>query len=97
MLKVYLGILAAVHRLGHKNVLDLPTGFWHELTTSLVCLKELSLPQTIRLASIGGERALPERMAAGAKRINLQACRLLNTYGPTESDHRLLRLRTIEN
>ncbi|HXI89885.1 MAG TPA: amino acid adenylation domain-containing protein [Blastocatellia bacterium] len=65
------------------TVLDLPTAFWHELTTSLVA-EGLSLPQTTRLVIIGGERALPERMAAWHERIP-SGVRLLNTYGPTEA------------
>src|SRR5213593_527814 len=65
------------------TVLDLPTAYWHELTARLFS-ESLALPEQIRLIIIGGERAIPERLALWqacvAKRI-----RLLNTYGPTEA------------
>ncbi|HEY4564953.1 MAG TPA: non-ribosomal peptide synthetase, partial [Thermoanaerobaculia bacterium] len=64
------------------SVLDLPTAFWHELVARLEA-EPASLPETLRLVVIGGERALPERLAAwhaqGRRKV-----RLLNTYGPTE-------------
>ena len=64
------------------TVLDLPTAYWHKLTEA-VCTQKLSLPETLRLVIIGGERAIPERLrewqASAGRRI-----RLLNTYGPTE-------------
>lgn len=65
------------------TVLDLPTAFWHELTASIDD-EGLSLPSSIRLVIIGGERALPERVAAWHKCVGRRV-RLLNTYGPTET------------
>jgi amino acid adenylation domain-containing protein len=65
------------------TVLDLPTAFWHELTATLD-RQALSLPESIRLVIIGGERALPDRVAAWLERVP-SAVRLLNTYGPTEA------------
>src|ERR1041384_997395 len=65
------------------TILDLPTAFWHELTASLV-KEDLSLPESIRLVIIGGERALPERVADWRKHVR-STVRLLNTYGPTET------------
>jgi surfactin family lipopeptide synthetase C len=64
------------------TVLDLPTAYWHELTDDLVADK-LSLPESIRLVILGGEQALPERLAKWRKHVN--GVRLLNTYGPTET------------
>ncbi len=65
------------------SVLDLPTAFWHELVSRLEA-EASSLPSRLRLVIIGGERALPERLAAwhaqGHGRV-----KLFNTYGPTES------------
>jgi amino acid adenylation domain-containing protein len=65
------------------TVLDLPTAFWHELTTTLFSERR-TLPESLRLVIIGGERAIMERLALW------QACvagtvRLVNTYGPTEA------------
>jgi amino acid adenylation domain-containing protein len=65
------------------TVLDLPTAYWHQLIET-VYSQELSLPETVRLVIIGGERAIPERVrewqASAERRI-----RLVNTYGPTEA------------
>ena len=64
------------------TVLDLPTAYWHEVTARILSDK-LSLPQQIRLVIIGGERALPERIADW-NRCAPNQVRLFNTYGPTE-------------
>ncbi|HEY0553813.1 MAG TPA: amino acid adenylation domain-containing protein, partial [Thermoanaerobaculia bacterium] len=65
------------------SVLDLPTAFWHELVARLEA-EGGSLPATLRLIIIGGERALPERLAAWHAQGH-EGIRLFNTYGPTES------------
>jgi amino acid adenylation domain-containing protein len=65
------------------TVLGLPTAFWHELTRKLVA-DALSLPPSLRLVIIGGERALPELVAAWQKHVG-PAVQLMNTYGPTEA------------
>lgn len=65
------------------TVLDLPTAYWHELTDDLAADK-LSLPECIRLVILGGEKALPERLAAWRERAG-DSVRLINTYGPTET------------
>ncbi len=44
------------------QVLHLPTSYWHELVRWLSA-ERLSLPESLRLVVIGGERALPERFA----------------------------------
>ncbi|MBT3234195.1 MAG: AMP-binding protein, partial [Calditrichaeota bacterium] len=41
------------------TVLDLPTAYWHEVVAEFSRLK-LTLPETLRLLIIGGERANPE-------------------------------------
>ena len=62
------------------SVLNLPTAYWHELAA---LDQELAIPPLLRLTIIGGERALPERVASW-RRAAPQA-RLVNTYGPTEA------------
>ena len=65
------------------TVLDLPTAFWHGLVAHLEESPE-PLPPSLRLVVIGGERALPERVAAW-RALARPSVRLLNTYGPTET------------
>jgi amino acid adenylation domain-containing protein len=73
--------LREVERL-RLTVLDLPTAFWHELVAGLGT--EGELPAGVRLVILGGEKALPERMAQWRRRVRT-GVRLLNTYGPTEA------------
>ncbi|MBD1865229.1 MULTISPECIES: non-ribosomal peptide synthetase [Trichocoleus] len=65
------------------TVLSLPTAYWHELTARLET-DQLALPASLRLVVIGGERALPTRLAVWQQQVGKRV-RLLNTYGPTES------------
>jgi amino acid adenylation domain-containing protein len=65
------------------TVLDLPTAYWHELTATLFA-EHLTMPDCIRLVVIGGERAIPERLAQWQTRIGSRV-RLCNGYGPTEA------------
>lgn len=65
------------------TVLDLPTAYWHELTDE-ICADSISLPPSVRLVILGGEKALPERLASWQARIG-DAVRVVNTYGPTEA------------
>ncbi|MGE5215836.1 MAG: amino acid adenylation domain-containing protein, partial [Chloroflexota bacterium] len=65
------------------TVLDLPTAYWHELTAGLFA-DRLTVCDPIRLVIIGGERAIPERLALWQAFVGGRA-RLLNTYGPTEA------------
>jgi non-ribosomal peptide synthetase component F/methionyl-tRNA formyltransferase len=44
------------------SVWDLPTAFWHELVQEMTHTN-LKLPECVRLVIIGGEAALPERIA----------------------------------
>ncbi|HEY9284090.1 MAG TPA: amino acid adenylation domain-containing protein, partial [Pyrinomonadaceae bacterium] len=65
------------------TVLDLPTAYWHELTWELSSWN-LSLPATVRLVIVGGERALPERLSMWRRSAGGDV-RLMNSYGPTET------------
>ncbi|HEV2852269.1 MAG TPA: amino acid adenylation domain-containing protein [Thermoanaerobaculia bacterium] len=64
------------------TLLDLPTAYWHGLTADLVDAKDW--PPAMARVIVGGERALPERVAAWKRQIGTQV-RLWNTYGPTET------------
>jgi non-ribosomal peptide synthetase component F len=63
------------------TVLDLPTTFWHQLCLELN-RERWAIPDSLRLAIIGGERARPQKLEIGKKHVNPQV-RLVNTYGPT--------------
>ena len=65
------------------SVLDLPTVYWHELTDAL-SKQHLTLPSSVRLVIIGGEKASSDRIATW-NRVVGNKVRLLNTYGPTET------------
>ncbi|MCY1037039.1 myxochelin non-ribosomal peptide synthetase MxcG [Corallococcus sp. BB11-1] len=65
------------------TLLDLPTAFWHELAYSL-STGAACLPDSLRTVIIGGEAALPERIARW-RDVAGDRVRLLNTYGPTEA------------
>ncbi|MBL0695489.1 non-ribosomal peptide synthetase, partial [Comamonas sp. JC664] len=62
--------------------LNLPTAFWHEVTASLDEGKA-QLPAGLKWLVIGGERAVPERVAQWRRHVG-GAVPLLNTYGLTE-------------
>ncbi|MFF1560559.1 amino acid adenylation domain-containing protein [Streptomyces sp. NPDC058279] len=66
------------------TVLDLPTAYWHELAHALAT-GVAELPPTLRTVVIGGEAALPERVAQWCRAVDPDRVRLLNTYGPTEA------------
>ncbi|MBJ6762559.1 myxochelin non-ribosomal peptide synthetase MxcG [Myxococcaceae bacterium JPH2] len=65
------------------TVLDLPTAFWHELAYA-VSTGAVALPPSLRTVIIGGEAALPERVARWRDTVP-PSVQLLNTYGPTEA------------
>jgi amino acid adenylation domain-containing protein/non-ribosomal peptide synthase protein (TIGR01720 family) len=69
--------LIAAERL---TVIELPTAYWHEWVRELDRLGRV-LPDCLRLVIIGGERALPERLAAW-RRLGVP---LMNCYGLTET------------
>ncbi len=64
------------------TVVSLPTALWHEMAAGL--RDEDTPPPALRLVVLGGERLLPERLAAWRQRFP-SGPRLLNTYGPTEA------------
>lgn len=65
------------------TVIDPPTAFWHQLVVSLAN-EGLKLPPSMRLVVIGGEAALPARVAQWHRSVNGEV-QLLNGYGPTEA------------
>jgi len=62
------------------TTLVLPTVYWHELVASL---DGLELPPSLRHVNIGGERALPEKLASWQGHVE-GYINFFNTYGPTE-------------
>jgi amino acid adenylation domain-containing protein len=64
------------------TVLALPTAFWHQITAEFD--DNLLLPESLRLVIIGGEKALPQRLANWLKLVN-KKIQLINSYGPTET------------
>ena len=66
------------------TVLDLPTAFWHQITSGL-SIHNLSLPETVRLVIIGGEKAAPQQLAIWHQKVDSQKVKLINSYGPTET------------
>ena len=64
------------------TLLDLPTAFWHQLVVNLA-EDGLSLPPSLRLLIIGGEKASGPKVADWHRLVGDQV-RLFNTYGPTE-------------
>jgi nonribosomal peptide synthetase MxcG len=65
------------------TVLDLPTGYWHELTRALAAGRA-QIPASVRTVIIGGEAASPERVRQWRSFVDARV-RLVNTYGPTEA------------
>ncbi|HCY87385.1 MAG TPA: hypothetical protein DHV36_19785, partial [Desulfobacteraceae bacterium] len=63
------------------TVADLPTAYWHLIADQV---KELPLPDTLRLVIIGGEAARADKLEAWQQAVG-DRIRLLNTYGPTET------------
>lgn len=65
------------------TVWNLPTAFWHFLTTELE-RTGLTPPESVRLVIIGGEKAISARLAQWRQQVG-DRVRLVNTYGPTET------------
>ena len=65
------------------TVLDLPTAYWHELVREL-SESALSLPKSLRIVIVGGEKASSAALAAWRKLAGSRV-RWVNTYGPTET------------
>ncbi len=70
------------------TVLDLPTAYWHQLAAELANT-DVTLPESLRLAIIGGERVLPEPVKSWQEYViksgKSDRLRLINAYGPTET------------
>ncbi|MFO7587950.1 MAG: amino acid adenylation domain-containing protein, partial [Gemmatimonadota bacterium] len=76
--------LLALVRSEGITVLDLPTAYWHALTSDLTRSGE-RLPDSLRLVILGGERASVERLRLWREIRGADHVTLLNTYGPTET------------
>jgi amino acid adenylation domain-containing protein len=61
------------------TLLDLPTAYWQQLTTDLA-----SIPASVRLVIIGGERANPAQVRLWQEQVGTHT-QLINAYGPTET------------
>jgi len=81
MLRSSADFLAACQAL-RITLLDLPTAYWHGLVADLAD-QDLAWPPALTRVIVGGERVLPERVAAWRRLAD--GVRLWNTYGPTES------------
>jgi pristinamycin I synthase-3/4 len=75
-------LLDAAGSLG-VTVLSLPTAYWHKAVAALAA-GEARWPSSIRLVSIGGERAQAEPLAKWLA-LGLAGVELVNVYGPTEA------------
>ncbi|MDC0832897.1 amino acid adenylation domain-containing protein [Geitlerinema sp. CS-897] len=76
------GFLNACHQ-HNITVLDLPTAFWHQLAAD-IATERLTVPDSLRLVIIGGEKALGDRLELWQNCVSPQV-RLVNSYGPTEA------------
>ena len=68
----------------HKlTLLSVATAYWNELVHEMV-ESGTSLPESIRLVCVGGEKAQPHMLEAWRKVVRTKV-RWVNTYGPTET------------
>lgn len=67
----------------HITVLILPVAFWHEWVNGLALL-QASVPSSVRLVAVGGEKPSRSVYAQWCKRVGHYP-RWLNGYGPTET------------
>ncbi|HSS50711.1 MAG TPA: condensation domain-containing protein, partial [Thermoanaerobaculia bacterium] len=65
------------------TILSIPTVLWQEMAVRLA-EEGLAPPPALRRIAVGGERVLPERLAAWHA-LGHPEIRLFNTYGPTEA------------
>ncbi len=65
------------------TILDLPTAYWHQLSTELAEGRR-SLAPSVRLVILGGERVLAEPLRRWRRAVGSRI-RLWNSYGPTET------------
>ena len=66
------------------TVLNLPTAYWHELVHELSDSREASLPPSLRMVIVGGEKASSTAFASWL-RVSGGKVRWVTTYGPTEA------------
>ncbi|HEX2206980.1 MAG TPA: non-ribosomal peptide synthetase, partial [Longimicrobium sp.] len=64
------------------TIASLPTAYWHELSAAMDRATP-AIPASLRIMIVGGERALPERVASWRRAVD--GVRLINSYGPTET------------
>jgi acyl-CoA synthetase (AMP-forming)/AMP-acid ligase II/acyl carrier protein len=64
------------------TLLDLPTAYWHGLAADLA--EGAAWPPAMGRVIVGGERSLPERVAAWKRQLGPEV-QIWNTYGPTET------------
>ncbi len=65
------------------TLINLPTAYWHDLVGGMEH-EGLALPASVRAVVIGGEKAVPERVASWFRLVG-RDIPLLNSYGPTET------------
>jgi amino acid adenylation domain-containing protein len=65
------------------TIASLPTAYWHEIAAAMDSAAP-PVPPSLRVMIVGGERALPERVASWRKTVGGRV-RLINSYGPTET------------
>jgi amino acid adenylation domain-containing protein len=65
------------------TVADLPTAFWHEWVSQMENLED-SLPSSVRLVIVGGEKASNAAFLKWSQFARMRGVRWINTYGPTE-------------
>jgi amino acid adenylation domain-containing protein len=70
------------------TVINLPTAYWHDLVAEMT-VKDIPLPESLRLVLIGGEKVLPEPVRSWQKYVvksgKSDRLQLINAYGPTET------------
>ncbi|NJS12148.1 MAG: amino acid adenylation domain-containing protein [Microcoleus sp. CSU_2_2] len=65
------------------TILNVPTAFWHEMVGEM-SLAKLSLPSSMRLVVVGGEKASLSVYLTWLQLVG-DRCHWVNTYGPTET------------
>ncbi len=70
------------------TVLNLPTAYWHSFVGEL-SNTEVSLPNSLQLVIVGGEKVLPEAVKSWQEYVarsgQSDRLTLINSYGPTET------------
>lgn len=66
------------------TVLDLPTAYWHEWTNFLHDNPSITLPESLRLVIVGGEKVSAAILGRWQTRVGGKI-RWVNTYGPSEA------------